>query len=59
MTPVLIPCASCKGLALWGTLVVGATHRLFVGPEYTELYLCQSHADGLATSPLLRCWETL
>lgn len=61
-----IPCKWCLDSGLWGTVVIRSTHRLILdmrGPDFdtiTEvLYLCRFHAETLASSPLLRVWETI
>lgn len=38
------PCDRCEGLAVWGTLVVPATHRVVFGLRSTQ-HLCTPHVD--------------
>lgn len=61
MTPTIIPCATCKTMALFGVLMVRATHRLLLraGDVVTERYLCPFHAEQLARTGGVWVWETL
>lgn len=47
MTPSVIPCGTCKTMALYGTLIVPSTHRL-TSADGHEYHLCTAHAEQLA-----------
>jgi hypothetical protein len=48
-------------MALFGTLVMRATHRLMLrgNSAIEEAYVCAAHAEQLARRPGLWMWEAL